>query len=457
MSLRVVLQAAAVFVLAISPVWAAGFEIATFQSDATPPVGSVLCGGARIPVVDVTDPLTARGVVFFPEGAKPIVLCAVDWVGIGNGGHQAWREALAEAAGTEASRVSVHVLHQHDAPMCDFSTEALLDAQGLGGSTMNVAHGRQAIADAATALRASLGDRKRITHVGAGEGIVERVASNRRILGADGRVRETRWTATLNPAVRAEPVGTIDPFCKSVSFWNNDTPVAVLTYYATHPQSHYGEGHVSADFPGMARAAREAALPGVAHIHFNGAGGNLGAGKWNDGAHENRPVLASRLEAGMRRAYEASAGARIPAESLELDWAVERVTLPTRVEIVREQEAAVLASKEAPAGQRAGAASKLAWIDRATMDTPIEICRLRIGGLQLIQMPGELFVEYQIAAQDMAPDTLVCMAAYADYGPGYIGTSIAYEQGGYEDGIDASLCGPAVEAVLMDAMRKLLQ
>ena len=117
---------------------ATAFRVATFQSDATPPLGAPLCGGGVPPVQSVIDPLSARGVVFLPEGEKPIVICAVDWVGIGNGGHLAWREALADAAGTDTSRVSVHVLHQHDAPMCDLSAEALLDAHGLGGKTMDV-------------------------------------------------------------------------------------------------------------------------------------------------------------------------------------------------------------------------------------------------------------------------------------------------------------------------------
>jgi hypothetical protein len=47
------------------------------------------------------------------------------------------------------------------------------------------------------------------------------------------------------------------------------------------------------------------------------------------------------------------------------------------------------------------------------------------------------------------------MAAYGDYGTGYIGTEIAYTQGGYETGI-VSRVAPQVEKVLMDAMRKLL-
>jgi hypothetical protein len=70
-------------------------------------------------------------------------------------------------------------------------------------------------------------------------------------------------------------------------------------------------------------------------------------------------------------------------------------------------------------------------------------------------MPGELFVEYQLAAQEMLPDNTVCMAAYGDYGPGYIGTAVAYPQGGYETSI-VSRVAPEVEEVLMTALRELL-
>ena len=70
-------------------------------------------------------------------------------------------------------------------------------------------------------------------------------------------------------------------------------------------------------------------------------------------------------------------------------------------------------------------------------------------------MPGELFVEYQIAAQQMRPGDFIAMAAYGDYGPGYIGTEVAYTQGGYETGI-VSRVAPTVEKVLMEAIRELL-
>nr|MBC8290524.1 hypothetical protein [Planctomycetota bacterium] len=82
---------------------------------------------------------------------------------------------------------------------------------------------------------------------------------------------------------------------------------------------------------------------------------------------------------------------------------------------------------------------------------------LSIDKARVLHMPGELFVEYQLAAQKLRPDLFVAMAAYGDYAPGYIGTEIAYGQGGYETSERASRVAPSVEKTLMTAVRKLLK
>src|SRR5438874_1525544 len=88
-------------------------KVAVFDVDATPPVGSMM---AYNPVNSQGElGLRARGIVLLGAG-EPIVLCAVDWIGISNEGHDVFCQALAEAAGTNPSRVAVHTLHQHDAP-----------------------------------------------------------------------------------------------------------------------------------------------------------------------------------------------------------------------------------------------------------------------------------------------------------------------------------------------------
>jgi hypothetical protein len=86
----------------------------------------------------------------------------------------------------------------------------------------------------------------------------------------------------------------------------------------------------------------------------------------------------------------------------------------------------------------------------------IEVSCLKIGRARILHMPGELFVEYQLAAKAKRPDLFVAMAAYGDYGPWYIGTARAYDEGGYETEPRSSNVAPEVEPVLMNAIGKLL-
>ena len=102
-------------------------------------------------------------------------------------------------------------------------------------------------------------------------------------------------------------------------------------------------------------------------------------------------------------------------------------------------------------------ADQLAWLRQVKAGRQIDITCLRIGGTRMLHLPGELFVEYQLAAKSMRPDLHVMMAAYGNYGPGYIGTAAAYPEGGYETGATSSNVAPEVEPILMDAMKKLLE
>jgi hypothetical protein len=304
------------------------------------------------------------------------------------------------------------------------------------------------------AEREALARAQPFTHLGLGEARVEKVASNRRILGPDGKVRATRWTATTDPAVRAEPEGTIDPIVSLVSFWNGERPVAVLSYYATHPQSYYRTGIPNPDFPGLARFFRQLNVPTAMHIHFNGAGGNIGAGKYNDGSPENRLLLAERLADGMRRAWENTK--REPISASDVSWTVESVALPPAKHLSVEKLETQLRNRDA-AFLTQGGASRLAWLRRCQAGRQIDVVCLGLGRARILHLPGELFVEYQLAAKAERPDLFITMSAYGDYAPWYIGTAIAYEQGGYETSPTSSNVAPEVETVLMAAIRKLLR
>ncbi|MGZ0174457.1 MAG: hypothetical protein ACKVHE_33565 [Planctomycetales bacterium] len=445
-----------VCIFAVQPVGADDglLRVTTFQVDVTPPLGSPLCNGNVKPVMKIVTPLTARGIVIL-EAGEPIVLCAVDWVGIANESHDVFREALAEAAGTSVERVTLHTLHQHDAPGSDFATERLLAQHGLGGQYSNPDFDAESARRITESVQRSLVKAQPVTHVGLGSGKVDKVASNRRILGPDGRVALQRQSSGgRNPAARAAPEGTIDPLVRLLTFWNAEKPVAVLMWYATHPQSYYGRGSVNWDFVGMAREMRARAMPSVPHIHFNGAGGNVAAGKYNDGSKEKRPLLASRLAAGMKLAWESQQKQTLTTRDVE--WKVVPVSMPVRDTLVDEELLAKITNANLKNRDRVRAARDLTFLRRTVGGHLIPVSCLRLGTARILHMPGDLFVEYQLAAQSLRPDDFVAMAAYGDYGPGYIGTEVAYAQGGYETGI-VSRVAPKVESVLMDAVRQLLK
>jgi hypothetical protein len=421
-------------------------SLATFDVDATPPPESVLAYDTMTNSWDLG--LRARGIVLLSDG-QPVVICALDWIGISNEGQDVFQQALAHAAGTVPQRVVVHTVHQHDAPKCDFSAERILQEAGLKPLDYDGTFAREVIIRLETAIKISIGNAQPITHIGLGEAPVYQVASNRRILGPDGHVRDTRFTTCEDSALRAEPEGVIDPMVSLVSFWNSNHPVAVLSFYATHPQSYYRTGIANPDFPGIARFMRQLAVPDALHIHFNGAGGNLGAGKYNDGSHVNRGILAERLADGMKRAWDNTKRELITADAVK--WTVESIALPPAKHLIelqarlKDEDSLLIRNNAEP----------LAWLRRCQEGKQIDVSCLTLGQARILFMPGELFVEFQLAAKAERPDLFVAMAAYGDYAPGYICTAIAYEQGGYESGV-ASNVTPEAEAIVMKAVRKLL-
>lgn len=448
----------------------AGLRLAVFQADVTPPLGSPV---AYAPARSIEDPLSARGVVLMGAGA-PIVLCAVDWIGIANEGHDAWRQALAEAAGTTPERVAVHALHQHDGVRCDPGAEALLEPLGLGGIRCVVAFVQRALAGVADALRASLAEARPVTHLGVGEAEVEKVASNRRILGPNGKVMIARSSSYRIPepllsrlaanarrngydlsASRVEealaaPEGVIDPLLKMLTFYNGEQVVVSLSYYATHPQSYFGKGDVTSEFVGLARARHEQAQGGGLLVHFNGAAGNIAAGKYNDGSPEARVALTDRLHRAMATA---AAGLR-PEPLTAAVWKTHPFVPEANPAFTLASETALMENpKNAPAN-RIRPAMRVAWLKRLQRREPIVLSALHLNGAAIVHLPAESFVEYQLRAQALRPGGFVATAAYGDGGPWYIPTVEAFPQGGYE--VSVANAAPSMDPALTAGLERLL-
>ncbi|MBX9789324.1 MAG: hypothetical protein K2Y37_10445 [Pirellulales bacterium] len=423
------------------------FRLGTFVVDITPKLGSPLCAGAVKPLEGIDDPLLGKGLVL-EAGQRRYVLCALDWCEVLSGSHTWVRQQLAAATRTQAEFVAVQCLHQHNAPIVDEEAQKLLDATGKSVPLVDVASFHEAIDRLAAAAREAANNLQPFDRIATGKACVERVASTRRILMPDGSIR-VRYSSTQDPELHELPEGLIDPDVRTVSLLAGNKPLVRLHYYATHPQSYYGDGRACSDPPGLAREALQRE-EGVFQIYFTGCGGNVTAGKYNDGSPLARRELTARLLVGFQAAISASESQPLNRVS----WRRLGLTLPLRDDgsFAEQYARATLANVDAPAAARLGAALNASYRRRAAQ--PLELSLLELNDVRIVHLPGEPFVEYQLRAQQLAPASFVCVAGYADGGPGYLCLEKSFAEGGYEP--TASRVRPESEALIKAALGELL-
>ncbi len=425
-------------------------SLSRFTVDITPPEGHSLCGGWITPVKDVTDELQALGLVLQGAG-KPIVVMAIDWTALSNGGHLLWRTKIAEAVGTTPERVAIHCVHQHNAPFACLEAQAIVEAQGDLPHIVMVDYFHDCIDRIARAAKESLTRLSPVTHVGKGEARVEKVASNRRIYrDENGVIKAMRGSSCKDPKLRAMTEGTIDPMLKTISFYNEDQCVAAIHYYATHPMSYYGDGLVTSDFVGIARKRLQQEQPDCHHIYFTGAAGNVSAGKYNDGSHPVRPILAQRIYEGMIGALKNTN--KSPIETVS--WRTVEILPEVRSTFDKEELLKVISNKDGSVVSRNRPSYMLAWLNRVQRKQPIVLSSLGINDISTIHLPAESFIEYQLRAQQLAPKQFVATAAYGDGGPWYLPVKEEYPAMGYE--VRVAFCEPTIDEIMTAGIKELL-
>jgi len=431
---------------------AGGYRLATFRTDVTIPLGHRCMGVLPRKAERIVDPLYASGFVLLGPD-PPIVVVCVDWCEIRNRSYDQWRDALAEAAGTVRQRVLLSSIHQHDAPVVDGEAEELLASVGLAGELFDVRFHEDAVRRTAAALRGSLKDARRVTHLGLGQAQVKEIASNRRVVHPGGRVDFDRYSASGgNEFHRSADDGLIDPWLKTLSFWDEDQPLVALHVYATHPMSYYGQGGVSADFVGMARDHRQRDDFQVTQIYGSGCSGDITAGKYNDGSPAMRAILAERLYQGMKTAWEATRRGPLQhvafrCTTFDLDFHEdEAFAVPALEKTLHDANAGVT--------DRILAAMSLSSRHRQARGQEIDLPCVDFGPAQLLVLPGESFVGYQLMAQQLRPDSFVATLGYGECWTGYIPTAAAFAD---RFNHDWRWVGPGAEPRIRAALERVLK
>lgn len=217
------------------------------------------------------------------------------------------------------------------------------------------------------------------------------LAHNRRVQRPDGK-----WTmmfdhdpnVTTGPRDDDLPVIRIDP--------EDGPPLAVFYNFAAHaltigPQSLL----YTADFPGVSSAAVEARYPGSTALFLNGAAGN-----------------------------------QHPRQSMTRDFAVtERIGRALADRVIAIAEDAELAQDDS----LAIVSDTLSFANHMSegLSVDVELSCVRLGPFVFAIVPGEPFVELQLAFKRAVASKLALFVGYANSTCGYMPTRAACQEGGY--------------------------
>ncbi len=374
-------------------------------ADITPPAGLAMSGfvARTTPATGAHDPLTARALA-----VGDTVLVVVDVVALSAATCARIRARLP----LPDEAIVIAALHTHGGPVPT--------VEYLGGAA-DPAFMVRLEEGCVAAARAAL-DGRRPARLLFGNGPDPGVARNRR-----------------------HPGGPTDPAMPMlVAMGEDGYPIAHLLSHACHPVVLGADNTLyTADYPGFARLAVEAAHPGTVAVFLTGCAGEANTGHT---AHGSISVAANpaRTFAEAKRVGEAVAAAALAAPLEPLGDAVACACAAAELPLQRRETEPphVLAARwrletatTADPARRALLAAWIAWAEGPALSEPSpqveRVCVLRWGGLSLVALPGEIFAATALAIRAGAGGPAI-VGCYADSCRGYIPPLQEYPFGGYE-------------------------
>ena len=120
----------------------------------------------------------------------------------------------------------------------------------------------------------------------------------------------------------------------------------------------------------------------------------------------------------------------------------------------REAMTTVLKDDNAKTRDRILAAMGQASLNRIERGQPIDLPCLDLEAAQVVVLPGESFVGYQLMAQRIRPDSFVMAIGYGECWTGYIPTQHAFEE---RFNHDWRWVGPGCEMIIRDKLTSVLK
>ncbi len=454
-------------------------KAAAAQIDITPRAGVHLAGDVvrHRPAKLVGDPLYAKALVLESAGRKACFV-ALDVTIVTRPYSDRIRQAASERFGFDPSAVLVHATQTHSAPpLGHFMVDP--DFEGLPPAHEWLAGGETAYSDwaAERAVEAIARGHESLepVQVGVASGIEGRWAHNRRAVMRDGTVGMPgpTWPGGVGPTWIRYLEGPIDPELGVMCFRTDDLRLsAMLMHYTCHPVHVFPKCIVSADWPGawcdeLRRTHGADCVPLV----LNGCCGNINP--WPpydpDYVEDHRTmgralaktaetVIESLAFTGASNLAWTSRHAKLPLREVppdELKWAEDvlaRDPQPTWTDDSR--------TTANPEWVAAASIYSVELMRRRDTLLDYEIQAFRVGDTAFVGLPGEPFVEGQLAIKLASPAYPTYVAHCCTEYVGYIPTADALRRGGHEVNTRywAKLTPEALDLIVAsatDALREL--
>jgi hypothetical protein len=410
------------------------FQAGFARVDVTPQLGTVLTGYFSLRVSDgILDPIYLNALAV-SEGEDTVVIITGDFMYMVERDATYYRNLIEEKTGIPADHILMQAIHQHT------STTA-----GNSGPT-DATYKAFLAAKYVDVVNMALADRKDATLSIAEKETSEPVSFIRRFRMKDGSVKTN--PGFLNPEID-HPLGEADNTVRLVKFEREGAFDIALVNFQTHPDV-IGGNKFSADWPGFVRRMTEEDIPETHCILVNGCQGDTNHCDVNkpNVAEKGDPLLREKRYANSRRM------GRIITDAVVAMWdkteaipegkisaKVEMMRVPSntngieRLDECRALHALMLAEKPLPVKlnmAEKGEVRRIANMENVTLVQKVPVSMVAFGKVALIGYGGEPFTEYATIPRNAVPELFVLSACLANGGQGYLPSTDAFAEGGYE-------------------------
>ena len=397
----------------------------------------------------------------FDSGGRQVCIIALDLTIVMEPHTGQVRAAVADALGTVPEAVVVYATQTHSAPSLggfmidpDFPLAMGPETQYIRGSENTYI---DFVLPRAIEAGVRAGQNLEPAEIGYGRGLLGDFAFNRRGVTRDGLIAMPKPFGEprqpLGPTYISHLEGPIDPEVGVLVVRANGVVQGLMLHHTCHPVINFGKPEhyhaISADWPGawseeMLIHAGGDCVPLV----VNGCCGNINP--WHpfdpDFVPDHRRMGAALADMTRRimetltysgKASVDFASSRIPLSFRDIPppraTAVENVLSRNPQPVFREDGSGI-----DPEWFRAASTRSVELQKKRTPGIDYEIQVFRIGDAAIVALPGEPFVEGQLAIKLNSPAAFVQVAHMASQYIGYLPTRDACERDGHESNADVT-------------------